>query len=110
MLTKQNSVGFAVLALVFSKLEEDEIRNLLVEPYLNGRESGFAIQFPERNCKLAFSEDRNSDSIIVYNGLNHEFSMQGNVPSDSVWKNSKHYAGDAIYLAADLVVEQLRKT
>lgn len=59
MLTRDNATGYAVLACLASILSDEEWQDLIVEPYLNGRESGFAVTFGSTDCtksaKLVFS-------------------------------------------------------
>jgi hypothetical protein len=70
-----------------------------IEADVNGREAGFRITSPDYRKSVVFSENRNSDSIVLYVGRATEFSMQGNVPSEAVYKASHHF-GEEDYLGA----------
>jgi len=72
-----------------------------IEAYSNGREQGFLICYWKINSRnairVAFSENRNSDSLVVYVGDGKEtgqFDMTGNVPSDTVWNNARYFSQD----------------
>ncbi len=92
MLNRKNALGFAVLALIYSKLDEGFLQKLSIEPYLNGRESGFAIYNFRTDKKLVFSEYRKSDEVVVYEGRSLDFSMQGNVPSESTYDKAQFFS------------------
>lgn len=106
MLTKSNAVGYAVLALVVNELDDSEVREINVEPYLNGRESGFAIHFWSGKNKLVFSRARNSDYVVVYEGRVNDFSMQGNSLTDEIYRNGRYFENASS--AANHVVKMLR--
>jgi hypothetical protein len=111
MLTKANAIGYAVLALIFNQLTDNEVKELNVEPYLNGRESGFAVHFWTRNGidrKFAFSRNRNSDDIVIYEGKIHDFSMQGNGLTEEIYRNKIILHTDDISRAADYIVDKLK--
>jgi len=66
---------------------------LIIRPYVNGREEGFSVEVWGSHAglppaKVSFSENRNSDSIVVYAGPAKEFDAMG-VPSEKI------YDGDA---------------
>ena len=75
----------SVLALVNWMSGDSEY--LFAEPYLNGRERGWAISSMGKTA--VFSEFRNSDEIVVYRGKSVDFEMAGNVPSDKVYKEKR---------------------
>ena len=105
-------VAFTVLSCVEQQLNSDDDVSLFhVECYANGREHGFAIKgygVVKGGFGVAFSENRNSDSIVVYVGKYNDFGMAGNVPSEDVYRASKHFAYNEIYEAARLIVEKVR--
>jgi hypothetical protein len=76
-----------------------------VHPYVNCREQGFAIA--SNTCTVAFSEDRNSDDIVVYVGGSHQFDFNTNIPSDEVYKNRRYFHAGAYALAAKFIVKAL---
>lgn len=118
MLTKSNAVGYAVLALVMDRLNDEEVREIHVEPYLNGRESGFGIMFSGffqhkkglHDRKFAFSEMRGTDAIVVYESDSCGFSMQGNGLNDEIYRSSCSFEGRKIMNAVDHIVERMRET
>ena len=87
MLTAKNCKAYAVLSILFDLGNNDY---LMVEPYVNGREQGFSISITT-DKKVAFSECRNSDSIVVYFGKFVNFSMQGNTPDEKTYQNRKSF-------------------
>ena len=86
----------AVLAMVEYELghsEDEPETSLHLEMYANGREQGYCIR-RYRDLKMiavSFSENRNSDDIVVYDGPGVQFSMQGNVPDEATYLASRRY-------------------
>lgn len=114
MLTRSNAKGYAILAIIAEELSDEEWGLLHVEPYLNGRESGFAVQFYARkgkpDVKLVFSEARGTDSIVIYKGKSYEFSMQGNGLTEEIYRNAFYCGPDEYVKAARMIVAELRGT
>lgn len=112
MLTKSNAKAYAVLSIIMDNLSDEEISNLSIDSYANGREHGFALQFYLRaglqDVKCVFSENRNSDSIVVYTDESWKFSMQGNTPSDEAYNARRFFEYNAYDAAAQYVLTQLR--
>lgn len=111
MLTRSNAKAYAVLAVICAEMTDDQWRNSYVEPYLNGRENGFAIQFVNagnNRKKLVFSEVRNSDQITVYEGSTHDFSMQGNGLTEKIYANAKEFGEDQYTEAVIHIIERLQ--
>lgn len=108
MLTKKNAKAWAVLAIVYDHLSGEEA-DFTFEPYLNGRESGFSItNFAAKEMpKVSFSENRNSDQIVVYTGKSSDFSMQGNTPGEQAYKNANYFGAFDYVRAAHTVLEHL---
>lgn len=83
--------------------------------YANGREQGYHIQvWPEdKNIEnwrgVSFSEHRNSDDIVIYFGkvTKADFEYAGNVPSEAVYKNARHYPYGAEQDAAHAIAKYL---
>ena len=94
MLTRKNAKAWAVLAIIFDNTDDEMLARLNVEPYLNGRESGFAVWNTVANRKVAFAEDRNNDDIVLYVRTAADFSPQGNVPSEKAFKAAWHFKHD----------------
>lgn len=107
MLQRKNARATAVLAIVMAETEERKFNSWSVEPYLNGRESGYAIADWHRDYKAVFSEFRRSDSIVVYLGKTTDFSMQGNSPNDEVYKDMNLYGPDGYVQAARAIIAHL---
>lgn len=116
MLTKSNAIGYAVLALIYERLTDEEVRQVNVEPYLNGRESGFAIHFwggamkHRHDRKFVFSEMRGTDAIVVYEAKTSDFSMQGNGLSEKIYREgSTSFSQREIWSAVDHIVSRMRE-
>lgn len=80
-----------------------------LEAYANGREQGYTLAnfHIEPIKRVAFSEDRTSDNIAVYAGVYLDFSMQGNVPNDKIFKKVKYFRYDQVGVAAQYIAEYL---
>lgn len=96
----------AVLAILLDQYEDDD--ELCLEPYVNCREQGFSAWKFGNNRMVAFSQDRNSDSIVVYFGHKQDFSMQGNVPDDHIYRNRKVFKQDEYKEAAIFAYKKLQ--
>jgi len=95
----------AVKPLLRSKKDDNDF--VMVQPYVNCREQGFAL-CSNNNRKVAFSEYRRSDEIVVYYGKRKDFAFNTNIPSDKVYENAKFYAPKQIESAARFVVNCLK--
>jgi hypothetical protein len=98
-------LGDAVLAMVLHYLPESSRQKLYVEPYVNGREVGHCIRSLTSTRKVSFSEHRIGESIVVYTGIDTDFSPQGNVPRETV--ESKIYPSPNITTAVDAIINYL---
>lgn len=58
---------------------------------------------------ISFSENRNSDAIVVYVGENKNFSMQGNAPDEETYHKSTHFGYGEYQKAAEFIVEKIRE-
>lgn len=94
----------AVLAYVKWLVDEEEY---ILEPYQNGREHGFAILNYKDGLKVAFSEYRNSDSIVVYLGTTGDFATGGNIPSDEIYSKKEFFAYNEAFEAAQRIHKYL---
>lgn len=83
----------------FTRLNEDVNDYICIDTYSNGREIGYALSNREM-IKVAFSEYRNTDGIVVYSGAYSDFCMQGNVPNEKVYEAKKFFAYDQERAAA----------
>ena len=102
MIVRTMAAADAVLAIV-DLLSDDMV--LFLQPYQNGREHGWSLIFKMR--QVAFSEYRNSDSIVVYAGYTGDFSLCGNVPSSAIWEKRNFFRYDATYEAAQFIIGYL---
>lgn len=90
-------------------LPQDEAAAHL-EAYSNGREQGLSLTVSDSSGaefevrKVAFSENRNSDNIVVYVGSDYDFRMNGNVPSEDVWGYRHYFDPDDHKGAAEFIV------
>ena len=79
---------------------------MCVESYANCREQGFALA----SCydrKVVFSENRNSDDIVVYTGDCMTFEFNSNIPNEEAWENRKFFKPDQVEKAARFIVKYL---
>jgi hypothetical protein len=110
-MTKVADSVLAQVEKIFKKKEDKDLGgSVWVEPYKNGRENGHAIIYASGLVfrKAVFAEYRNTDEIAVYVGTrDSQFSMQGNVPSDNVWKKRKMFGASQVNKAANEVMRWL---
>ena len=106
------NVALTVLSCFETVLERfpTEVGDFSVETYSNCREQGFAIKVWNKetlkNKTASFSENRNSDDIVVYVG----YDFDGyNVPSEEAYKKAKYFRYDKAYAAAKYMFEELNK-
>ena len=108
---RSSAVADVVLAQLFAIIDEDCDKTLYLESYVNGREHGYAITvdlLTDDEVKVVFSEYRRSDAIVVYVGTARDFSLQGNVPSEEVYKKAVFFAGNNILDAAVYIHNTLK--
>jgi hypothetical protein len=106
------NVAFAVYSIIESLLKEDSSQSMILEAYCNGREQGLSITscgFSGKYKKVCFSENRNSDEIVVYFGNLADFSMSGNIPDEECYDNKKYFKYNEFYDAALFIVSWLEK-
>jgi len=84
--------------------------NLYLEHYQNCREQGFIIvNFKKGNTPwVGFSENRNSDDIVVYPSVKSYIPTQG--MTDDAWKNAKYFQYDEVNKAAKFCIKHLFAT
>jgi hypothetical protein len=118
------------LAQTFLNLLKKELQKvktketLTLEMYANGREHGYHLSLLVYGNKggvekwgCSFSENRNSDDLVVYTGIGilHCFDMAGNVPSDHVYANRQFFSStdsgrkDALAFIVDSLKDFLPK-
>lgn len=102
-LTYKKALALAVLA--YLEQRNEGMKGWKLEEYDNGREQGFAIQ--AKSWKVAFSEHRSSDNIVVYRGLVEDFGRQ-NIPSEQVWQNAKYFQYEEAAKAALCIEDYLQ--
>lgn len=126
--TKATAIADLVLPLVMKRLRSLKMKGeAVVGPYVNGRERGYSValyvagQHTVVTPCVAFSENRNSDSLVVYpcNAMyvtddetraHHDRGL-----SEHAWKRAVYYdvrygenGGAAREKAADFIVANLR--
>jgi hypothetical protein len=102
--SNRHSRALTVLGHVKKLAKGLNLGELDVEPYKNGRENGLAIKRWKPDRMVVFSENRNSDDIVVYRGAGREFDWcAGNIPDEVVYVNRATYFQDA-EAAARLIV------
>lgn len=105
MLNSSNAKAYAVLSILFD-LYGDNCSKLRVLGYENGREHGFNVYcHPNMDRTVAFSESRNSDSIMVYSGESYQFNPQGNGPSEEMYRKVVSFGGTSYLPAAQWIKE-----
>ena len=84
-------------------------REFSLEVYANGREQGFALSDWSNpiSRKVAWSEWRCSDDIVVYFGFEKDFERNTNIPSDLVYKKAKFFEPGEYREAAKFIVSYL---
>jgi hypothetical protein len=105
--TRNDTAARKVLAEVkrWAKLSRDD-SVIAIESYVNCREQGFALASCD-DRKVAFSEFRRSDDIVVYFGKRADFAFNTNIPSDEVYESAKFFRFDKIEQAAKFIVKYL---
>lgn len=89
------AVAKAVLRLV------GKISGAELQPYKNGRENGVALLLKDRQA--VWSENRNSDDIVVYVGDKFKDFDNDNIPSEDTYQSRKYFAPDDIARAAQYI-------
>ncbi len=105
--SRNDAAARKVLAIVkrLAKNSKDD-SYVAVESYVNCREQGFALASHD-NAKVAFSEFRRSDDIVVYFGKRSDFAFNTNIPSEEVYESAKFFRFDQHEKAARFVLKYL---
>ena len=104
-----NKISYA--QTILKMILDDERANYVdagVEMFENCREQGYRIclygHLDNGSVKtIAFSQNRNSDSIVVYHSTSHEEYPFGY--SDEFWNSSKYFSYDDFKGAVDYIFE-----
>jgi hypothetical protein len=104
---RNDAAARKVLAIVkrLAKNSKDD-SYVAVEAYVNCREQGFALASHDES-KVAFSENRNSDHIVVYYGTRKDFAFNTNIPSEEAYENRKLFMYNEHEKAAKFIVMRL---
>jgi len=79
-----------------------------VGAFSNCREQGFRITNWDNNKSCAFSENRNSDDIVVYHGTHNDFDYMTNKPNNEhIWMNARCFRYDDFEGAVKFIREHL---
>ena len=82
----------------------------ILEHYTNCREQGFALsRYDFRDSKAVFSEDRNSDCIVVYTGTDFNFAFNTNIADEPTWAGRTYFDFNKHKDAARFIFDFLRK-
>ena len=105
--SRNDAAARKVLAEVkrWAKLSRDD-SIVEVQTYANCREQGFALASCD-DRKVAFSEFRRSDDIVVYFGKRDDFAFNTNIPSEEVYGSAKFFRFDKIEQAARFIIKYL---
>jgi len=93
----------AVLAVINGVVKNEE-PTLYLDMYSNSCEQGYHLRNNDK-C-VSFSENRNSDEIVVYPGTRNQFD-DGNVINETGYKNRKYFGCDEYEKAANWIVDYL---
>lgn len=104
---RNDSAARKVLAIVkrLAKNSKDD-SCVMVETYTNCREQGFALSSHDM-AKVAFSEFRRSDDIVVYTGAREDFERNTNIPSEEVYESAHFFRYNEHEKAARFIVKFL---
>jgi hypothetical protein len=104
---RNDAAARKVLAIVkrLAKNSKDD-SYVAVESYVNCREQGFALSSHD-HAKVAFSEFRRSDDIVVYFGTRSEFAVNTNIPSEEVYESARFFRYNQHEAAAKFIVKYL---
>jgi hypothetical protein len=104
---RNDAAARKVLAIVkrLAKNSKDD-SCIVVESYVNCREQGFALASCD-DRKVAFSEFRRSDDIVVYTGARADFAFNTNIPGDEVYESARFFRYNQHEAAAKFIVKFL---
>lgn len=106
--SRNDTAARKVLAEIrkLSHLYGDKSDIVTIETYSNCREQGFALD----SCvdrKVAFSEYRNTDDIVVYFGGRADFTFNTNIPNEEVYESKRFFRYNQIEQAAKFILKYL---
>lgn len=102
--TAARKVLAEVRKLAKSSKDDSQVQ---IEMYVNCREQGFALASCDER-KVAFSECRNSDDIVVYYGKRSDFTFNTNIPTDVIYENyQKRFHAHEFSKAARFIMKWL---
>lgn len=102
--------AYLVLDRVMMKHKlDDKGLFLSLGAFSNCREQGFSLSgVPDKGVEVwqvCFSENRNSDEIVVYYGSSRQFDISTNTPNnDRVWGQKQYFGYDQYDQAADFIL------
>jgi hypothetical protein len=107
IINRNDAAARKVLAIVkrLAKNSKDD-SYILVEDYVNCREQGFALASHD-HAKVAFSEFRRSDDIVVYFGTRNDFERNTNIPSEKSYESARFFRYNQHEAAAKFIVKYL---
>lgn len=80
---------------------------LLEYIYTNCRENGYHLRndfLDGKDRAVSFSQNRNSDDIVVYCGHINDFAFNTNIPNEECYKNAKYFKYNEHLEAAQYIV------
>lgn len=93
---------------VFTALKALKLpQGMVTDLYINGRERGYHVT--NGRVAASFSENRNSDQIVIYRGPAHDFDFAGR-PSDQAWIDREYFAPGAEKQAAHAIAKFLNRS
>lgn len=95
---------------ILKKILPDKNDGICYQPFQNGREHGFSVLNLNTRKQASFSENRNSDEIVVYYGVAYETFDINNLPmTEEDWKNKKYFEPEEYEEAANFILENLER-
>lgn len=108
MLTPYNAKSVAVLSILIDLCGEDALTDLIIQPSINGRESGFHVQTRRAGIAVTFANMRGTDGIVIYYGSTSDFNPQGLGPTeDTYYERRKSFDYNEYLQAAQWVKSYL---
>lgn len=79
---------------------------IYVETYSNCREQGYSIVNHHNARQVSFSQNRNTDNIVVYFGAPSDF-LEHNIPSEEIYTKAKYFKYEEYSKAGSFVLDFL---
>lgn len=85
-------VAYRLLKVLNKQVAPHNAKDLILNTFSNCREQGFALTNWNTKKKVLFTENRNSDDIVVYYGAWDEYDITTNLPiTEELWEQKKFF-------------------